>query len=271
MRNTSMKKGFTLVELSIVLVIIGLLVGGILVGQSLIDSANLQKAVRSIQQYQAAVLLFKDKFRSLPGDASFFPVAGNNDGRILGWGAQGNGTGNEDMYNGEIGNFWAHMSQSGMLKEQYTGTGTETRLGNNIPIPNNTMPNLDYGDKAQIVGGYSFFEGFDEPLNWDNVFWIIDPPSSPVFINGQGLCGFGLANNDECDYPFSPAQAVAFDQKMDDGAPNNGDVRAAAKGDFGKPLEGSANACVNNLTNTGTYLLSETQDTCALIILMVNR
>ena len=65
-----MKKGFTLVELSIVLVIIGLLVGGILIGQSLIDSASLQSQVRQFQQLDAAVASFQSRYRAIPGDAA---------------------------------------------------------------------------------------------------------------------------------------------------------------------------------------------------------
>ena len=53
-----MKKGFTLVELSIVLVIIGLLIGGILVAQSMIHTAKIQNTVRLIQQMDTAVSNF---------------------------------------------------------------------------------------------------------------------------------------------------------------------------------------------------------------------
>ena len=256
-----MKKGFTLVELSIVLVIIGMLVGGILVGQSLIDSARLQKAVRSIQQYQSAVLLFQSKFKSLPGDSKLFPQQGNNDGQIL-------GSDNENLYDLEIGNFWAQMSQGQMLKEQYTGTGATT---GDFTIPANTMPKLDYGDKAQIVAGYSYFEGFAEPLNNENVFWIVDPPSQSRFVEGQGNCGYGIAANDECDYPFNPVKAAAFDGKIDDGKPNSGNMRAAAKADFGTPPAGTSDACITNYTPTAIYLVTESKDTCALMIRMFEK
>ena len=259
-----MKKGFTLVELSIVLVIIGLLVGGVLVGQSLIDSAKLQKAVRAIQQYQAAVLLFKDKFKSLPGDSALFANPGNNDGQILGSAAENN-------YDLEIGNFWAHMSQSGMLKEQYTGTGASAGV---FTLPANTMPKLDYGKKTQIVSGYVAYEGFAEPLNYENVFWLIDPPSQSRFVEGgAGNCGSGFTANDECDYPLSPVQAVAFDQKLDDGKPNTGSVQASAKADFGlaRSLTWTTDACITNYTATGSYVGTETRNTCALSIRMIEK
>ena len=68
MKNPNIKSGFTLVELSIVLVIIGLLIGGILVGQSLIESAKVNKIIGEAQQYQIAIRLFKEKFKQLPGD-----------------------------------------------------------------------------------------------------------------------------------------------------------------------------------------------------------
>lgn len=65
-----MKNGFTLVELSIVLVIIGLLIGGILVGQSLIESAQNHRMVKQIQQTKIAYDQFKERFKYPPGDVS---------------------------------------------------------------------------------------------------------------------------------------------------------------------------------------------------------
>ena len=64
-----MKHGFTLVELSIVLVIIGLLIGGILVGQSMMSASKLTAFVAQIQHYDAEVEAYKAKFNYLPGNA----------------------------------------------------------------------------------------------------------------------------------------------------------------------------------------------------------
>ena len=61
-----MKRGLTLVELSIVLVIIGLLVGGILAAQSMISTAKLQKLVRDLSQYEIATNNFKLNYNYYP-------------------------------------------------------------------------------------------------------------------------------------------------------------------------------------------------------------
>ena len=68
MKNSHKNNGFTLVELSIALVIIGLLVGGILVGRDLIESARIRTQVRQIEQLNTAANTFKNKYGSLPGD-----------------------------------------------------------------------------------------------------------------------------------------------------------------------------------------------------------
>lgn len=65
-----MQRGFSLVELSIVLVILGLLVGGILGGQSLIKAAQLRKYTVDYSQYETAINAFKVKYDCLPGDCS---------------------------------------------------------------------------------------------------------------------------------------------------------------------------------------------------------
>ena len=91
--------GFTLVELSIVLVIIGLLIGGILVAQSMIGTAKIQSTVRQLQQYDTAVVNFETKYNQLPGDSNLFPNVGNNDGMITEWTT-----------------FWPHLSQGVSLR-----------------------------------------------------------------------------------------------------------------------------------------------------------
>src|SRR5690606_1501704 len=82
--GTGMKAGFSLVELSIVLVILGLLTGGILGGQSLIKAAELRSVATERQQWQIAINSFKGKYRALPGDmpnaTAFWGVAANGGG-----------------------------------------------------------------------------------------------------------------------------------------------------------------------------------------------
>ena len=60
--------GFTLIELAIVLVIIGLLLGGVLRGQELINSAKVKNMARDFQNIQVYIYGYQDKFKALPGD-----------------------------------------------------------------------------------------------------------------------------------------------------------------------------------------------------------
>src|ERR1700753_1576823 len=91
-----MRQGFTLIELSIVLVIIGLIVGGILVGQDLIKAAEVRAQISQIEKFNTAVNTFRGKFGALPGDLP--PAVANQYGFVVGascvggWGQRdGNG------------------------------------------------------------------------------------------------------------------------------------------------------------------------------------
>ena len=67
MANAHKKRGFSLIELAIVLVIIGLLSGGVLIGQSLIRNAELQAAINEVGKYKDAIATFQQKYIELPG------------------------------------------------------------------------------------------------------------------------------------------------------------------------------------------------------------
>lgn len=98
------KKGFTLIELSIVLVIIGLLIGGILVAQSLIDSATNQGIVRSLNQAKIINDTFKSIYRKPLGDVSNSKLPTTYDGDE-----------NGKVDNNEFRQTWSQAKLSGML------------------------------------------------------------------------------------------------------------------------------------------------------------
>ncbi len=126
------QKGFTLVEIAIVLVIIGLLLGGILKGQELINSARVRNLADSTSGIQAAYFGFIDRYRRVPGDwgqtsagagiGGTINGGGNDNGRLDGTGA------NVWM---EPNAMWEHLSKAGFINGAYTGANAEPTAGNN--------------------------------------------------------------------------------------------------------------------------------------------
>ena len=104
------KKGFSLVELSIVLIVVGLIIGGILVAQSMIEASRNSTTVAQIQQFDSAVANFRSEYKALPGDYKGFGVlTGDGDGII----DMPDITGYHDDvsdFNCEIANFWNHLN-----------------------------------------------------------------------------------------------------------------------------------------------------------------
>src|SRR5438105_3445874 len=111
------RHGFTLIELSIVLVIIGLIIGGVLAGREMIQAAEVRATVGQVEKYNTAVNTFFNKYNCLPGDCAQtlnFGLGtsggpgdnGNGDGFIC------NSTGVANINGSECGNFWYHLAQA---------------------------------------------------------------------------------------------------------------------------------------------------------------
>jgi len=119
------ESGFTLVEIAIVLVVIGLLLGGILKGQQLINSARVRNLADQNSGVQAAYYGFVDRFRNLPGDmtcaAAIAAVGAAVSSDACTTVVGGNGNGRIDSIV-EAGAVWAHLSVAGFLTGTYTGT-----------------------------------------------------------------------------------------------------------------------------------------------------
>lgn len=112
------QSGFTLVEIAIVLVIIGLLLGGVLKGQELINSAKVKNLANDFRTIPTFVYAYQDKFRALPGDDraadTHIGVAaatnGDGNGRIQGnWNDIPAGGACAAAPAGESCNFWLHV------------------------------------------------------------------------------------------------------------------------------------------------------------------
>ena len=106
------ERGFTLVEIAIVLVIIGLLLGGVLKGQGLIDSAKVKNIIQQSNSLSAAVNAYQDKFRALPGDDAQAKL------HVPGAAANGNGDGQITEYLSAP----QHLALGGFITGSYNGT-----------------------------------------------------------------------------------------------------------------------------------------------------
>lgn len=183
-----MRKGFTLVELSIVLVIIGLLIGGILAAQSMIHTAKVNKAVRAISQYDAILANFKTKYNQSPGDSNLVEPRGNNDGLVLG---------------GETIDAWTQFSNAMGLKaangQSYVAGAWNNRNATNCPV-------LDF-PQEQSEASCITFQGHI--------------PNYLIFYNRVGDLGLPATKD-----PFRPYDIAPIDTKLDDGNADTGIFRA---------------------------------------------
>src|SRR5262245_37896287 len=125
MRNLS--KGFTLIEIAIVLVIIGLLLGGVLKGQELITGARVRNLISQQDGIKAAFFGFQDRYRGLPGD---YASADTNINCGASACSKGNGNGrienNATAVNGSVTHeetlVWNHLTSAGFLNGSYAFT-----------------------------------------------------------------------------------------------------------------------------------------------------
>jgi prepilin-type N-terminal cleavage/methylation domain-containing protein len=108
------QRGFTLVEIAIVLVIIGLLLGGVLKGQEMITNAKVRNLADQGSAIKAAYFAFQDRYRALPGD---YAQATNN---INGATANGGGNGQINTTQ-ERGLVWQHLAAAGFITGSYDG------------------------------------------------------------------------------------------------------------------------------------------------------
>ncbi|MBM3579393.1 MAG: prepilin-type N-terminal cleavage/methylation domain-containing protein [Alphaproteobacteria bacterium] len=271
------KSAFSLIELSIVLIIIGLLIAGVTGGASLIKSSELRAAISEARGWATAVNGFYNQYQAFPGDYI------NSVGTALG--AKGNGNSQINAYtvgNNPSGVVSAISSTSGYCGNGTNGTTATTagcsyednaawsQLRSSGVIDTNVVSNPDatfgyatYGGTWAAANAWSIAKnatfGTTNPQSKiKSSGWVFDynttslqnvvvltgtitaetAPTANSYVNGTVLSQAAI----------TPADALSIDTKVDDGVANTGRVRAV----------------LSTCNSTGTYTTSTTSKACAL-------
>ncbi len=216
------EKGFTLVELAIVMIIIGLLITGILKGQEMIANAQITATISGMKGLDAAANTFRDSYNSFPGDMANASGANARLPNCLAPCGNGDGDGRLDtnpgalpVAGGEMVFFFTQLSAadliSGLTADGSGGGGVE--FGDELPT-------------APIGGGFS--AGHTNPNGG---------PTAATGFNAATLrTGHYLTLNGAVAAvgattgSLSPTQAARIDRKMDDGVPGAGSIQGSAGG-----------------------------------------
>ena len=252
-----MKRGFSLVELSIVLVILGLLVGGILAGQSLIRASELRSVTSELARWQTATMAFRDKYFALPGDMTnaqaFWGVANATPSVCATTAATGTATCNGDG-NGmvevsppsgvnESYRFWQHLSNAGLIEGRYSG------------ITQGSTPWTSTKDNSPA--------GKISNSLWYITYWTSSFAS--IFDGTYGHSfeyGGANANSDPITGIMKAEELWNIDTKLDDGKPATG--KQVVRGSGSNSISQCTDTAVSS-NMAASYLLNSSNLGCVAI------
>jgi prepilin-type N-terminal cleavage/methylation domain-containing protein len=279
--------GFTLIELSIVLVIVGLVVSGVLAGKELISTAESRAALGQINQYNAAAYAFKNKYNGLPGDLDYTKAGALGFAPRIDMEGYGDGNGVIEGCGGYMGGCNHDLSFIDRLNGSAAGA-----YGENCGFW------LDLST-AKLIAGDFHMDCFVYPsLRPDDPNGHSAPEDVPLFLPrariGKGNYFHILSENRETNYfaiaavdsvnsgyhgfmtsypGITTNQAYNIDLKTDDGIADTGRTLARFRGHNRLPLQWvnddavSSPRCYDDAT--GRYLTDENGGNtiqCALII-----
>lgn len=228
--------GFTLIELSIVLVIIGLVVGGVMVGTTMVHQAQLRAMMRDVTDWNIALRTFKEKYGYFPGD---FPYASSI------W---------PDCYLPNV--TWCNGNGNDRIAD--TGFGSEGRRAWQ-----------QLSDANMVQGKYSGNPPANASLDTDNPSAQINSNAHYHFTNNDSavsnleLATYLTSSGNWWGAAISSQDALAIDTKLDNGMPRTGKITATN----GSGITG----CINGGTGTPTTPYFATTDITCLVVFLIEK
>jgi prepilin-type N-terminal cleavage/methylation domain-containing protein len=251
-----MNKAFTLVELAIVVVVLGILVGGVLTGQSIVNSAKRQSVISQLSNFEKAALAFKLEYDDLPGDirkedcdaynwnTDCFNSNGswnilNSNNRI----ESHNGDFPLDQLLGEPTYFFSHLYRANLVNDRFfRNTSAAYIVGEQFP------------ELKDNSGGFIFYN------NSSGSYWFLGITKSLDNHTSHNL-------SERHGYLHTPEDADWFDKKIDDGKPLRGTVTSSDITASGRPISRDAreNECITTISEN-KYNISSDNKNCSLSI-----
>ena len=259
------RSGFTLVELSIVLVILGLLVGGVLTGQSLIRASELRALTTEYNGWLTANQAFRDKYFSMAGDMTNATAFWGKDNASC-TGDTGttatpgtcNGNGDSTINQGsganataEMYRYWQQLALAGLIAGTYSGTtGPSGVLDSNSGV---NTPRSKMGNAGWSIYSWGFSAG-------------VNPGGSAPIFDGNNYNNVYMVGGDAVNLHeqsrLKAEEAWNIDTKVDDGRPALGSVRVF---EANTSCHDAGTSTTVALAPTANYALSNTTLGCTLL------
>ena len=264
-KNSKNTRAFTLMELSIVLVILGLLAGGVLSGQALIRAAELRNATTEVMKIFTGFNAFMDQYRAMPGDmanaSAYWGAADGSTGSTPACATinaltaadpkatcNGDGNGHVDGISNTGASYepyrgWQQMANAGLLAGSFAGIPDPVTHGNN---PGFNSPTIAISNGTVGYGYFDPISGNSDPNMFDG------PYGNVVTLAGAR----NLSYTPPQIRIFSAQDAWNIDTKFDDGKPASGAILSNKNTNYP--------TCTTGADSTANYLLTSTDLGCNL-------